>query len=117
MPETRVPRHDLLQFACNWLRDQRKFLNQFNKKKGNIIVNIIIRQWKLKVKLSKLPKARENAGDQVVIGFRFSPDWLRKWSEFSGPITERSKESQCNLGLLSFNIQLKTALCQNDRYL
>ena len=96
MPETRVPRHDLLQFACNWLRDQRKFLNQFNKKKGNIIVNIIIRQWKLKVKLSKLPKARENAGDQVVIGFRFSPDWLRKWREFSGPITERSKESQCN---------------------
>ena len=26
-------------------------------------------QWEFKVKTIKLPKARENAGDQVVIGF------------------------------------------------
>ena len=26
-------------------------------------------QWEFKVKTMKLPKARENAGDQVVIGF------------------------------------------------
>ena len=37
----------------------------------------------LKVKPTKLPKARENAGDQVVIGFSFESDWLREWHEFS----------------------------------
>ena len=31
------------------------------------------------VKTSKLPKARENAGDGVVNGFNFGSDWLRKW--------------------------------------
>ena len=36
-------------------------------------------------------KARENAGDQVMIGFSFASDWLTKWREYSGPITERSK--------------------------
>ena len=40
---------------------------------------------------SKLPKARENAGDQVVIVFSFAFDWLRGCHEFSGPITGRSK--------------------------
>ena len=39
----------------------------------------------------KQPKARENTGDQVVIGFSFASDWLRKWREFSEPIIERSK--------------------------
>ena len=36
-------------------------------------------QYELKVKSTKLPKARENAGDQVVIGFGFcfASDWLR----------------------------------------
>ena len=38
-----------------------------------------------------MPKARENAGDQVVFGFSFVPDWSRKWHEFSGPMTERSE--------------------------
>ena len=36
-------------------------------------------------------QSRENAGDQVVIGFSFESDWLKEWCEFSGPITERSK--------------------------
>ena len=38
-----------------------------------------------------MPKARENAGDQVVIGLNFASDWLREWREFSGPITEQIK--------------------------
>ena len=42
---------------------------------------LLIRE--LKVKPTKLPKARENAGDQVVIGFSFESDWLREWHEFS----------------------------------
>ena len=46
-------------------------------------------QWELKI--SKLHKARENDGDQVVIGVSFVPDWMREWCEFSGPITKQSK--------------------------
>ena len=47
-----------------------------NKKKKE---NALKSQWQLKVKTSKLPKARENAGDGVVNGFNFGSDWLRKW--------------------------------------
>ena len=45
----------------------------------------------IQVKVSKLLKARENACDEVAIGFGFESDWLREWCEFSGPITERRK--------------------------
>ena len=45
-------------------------------------------------KTTKFPKAQENAGDQVVIDFSFASDWLRNWRDFSGPITERSKQNQ-----------------------
>lgn len=37
------------------------------------------------------PDARENAGDQVAIGFSLDSDWPRKWREFSRPIIERRK--------------------------
>ena len=53
--------------------------------------NISKSQGKLKAKTSKLPEARENACDQVAIGFSFESDWWREWCEFSGPITKRSK--------------------------
>ena len=43
----------------------------------------------LKVKTSKIPEARENADDQVVIGLSLASDWLRKWCKFSRPVTER----------------------------
>ena len=43
-----------------------------------------------KIKTTKLPKARENAGDQLVIGFSFAADWLKeRCRELYGPITER----------------------------
>ena len=35
-------------------------------------------------------KARENANDQIVIGYGFAFDWLREWCKFSGPIKEQS---------------------------
>ena len=38
---------------------------------------------------SKVPEARENAGDQVAVGFSFVSDWLRKWRELSGPIIKQ----------------------------
>lgn len=48
-------------------------------------------QSELTVKTNKLWKARENAEDQVTIGFSFASDWSREWRECSGPITARSK--------------------------
>ena len=54
---------------------------------------------------NKLPKARENAGDQVVFGYRYSSDWLKKWREFSEPITDRSESKTKD----SLNIELKSA--------
>ena len=42
-----------------------------------------------KMKTTKLRKARENAGDQVVIGFSFAADWLKEMCKLFGPITER----------------------------
>ena len=56
-------------------------------------------QFELKVKTSTLPEARENVGDQPMVGFSFASDWLRGWRKFSGPITV--KYNQYNLGLLS----------------
>ena len=42
-------------------------------------------------KKTKHPETRENAGEQVVIGFSFESDWLKEWCNFSGPVKERSK--------------------------
>ena len=36
-------------------------------------------------------QARENARDQVAIGFGFVSDWLSRWREFFKPIREHSK--------------------------
>lgn len=38
-------------------------------------------------------KARENAADQVAIILSSESDWLRKWGEFSGPITEKKTKA------------------------
>ena len=50
------------------------------KKKTKIITtakeNTVKSQRQLEVKTTKLLKARENAGDQVLIGFSFASDWL-----------------------------------------
>lgn len=45
-----------------------------------------------------MSEARENASDQVVIGFSEEFDWLKKWHVFSGPITalSRLKQNQNN---------------------
>ena len=56
------------------------------------------------VKATQLLEAREDAGDQVagdqvagdqvaMIGFSFQCDWLKKWREFTGPITFWSREN------------------------
>ena len=67
----------------------------------------------LKVKAGKLPKARENAGDQVVIGLDCVSDWLRGWCEFLGPITEQS-EARPMHSRITFETYLKISqfLCE-----
>ena len=64
-------------------------------------------QRELKINPCKRPQARENASNQVVIGFSLASDWLRWWREFSRPITERSKAKLVQ-SRVSFT-QLKTA--------
>ena len=61
-------------------------------------------------------KARENAGVQVMIGFSFASDWLTKWHEYSGPITERSK-AKPRQSQITFDSQLKIALQSDLHYL
>ena len=51
---------------------------------------------RLKVKTSKLPKAWENAGDQVVIALSFESDWLRGWRWCFGPIIKGIYAHQSN---------------------
>ena len=55
------------------------------------------------------PEARQNASDQVAIGFSFESDWLRGWREFSRLITERS-EAKPMQSRTTFDTQLKIAL-------
>ena len=54
-------------------------------------------------------KARENAGDQVVVGFSFESDWLRKRRKFSGQITELNK-TKVKKSRIIFDTQLKISL-------
>ena len=54
-------------------------------------------QWELEVKTSKLPEARENASDQVVIGLSLASDWLRKWRQSHNKVKQRKS----NPGLIS----------------
>lgn len=42
-------------------------------------------------KTSNLPKAQENASEQVPISFSFDCDWLRGWRDIFRAITERSE--------------------------
>ena len=66
-------------------------------------------QFELKVKTSKLPEARENVGDQSMVGFSFASDWLRGRRKFSGPITDRSKVQPVQ-SWITFDTCLKIAL-------
>ena len=55
-------------------KNQNKVFTTANQERENITRS----QSDFGVKTSKLPEARENAGDQVVIGFSFEYDWVTK---------------------------------------
>ena len=68
------------------------------------------------MRISQLPKARENVGDQIVVGFTFASDWLIEWREFSGPITEQSK-AKLMQSRITFDAQVKTSLVNKSQVL
>ena len=72
------------------VKPKSQLLKQPIRQKGNVKSS----QWQLKVKTGKLPKARENEGDQATIRFSFEYDWLRKRREISEPITRRIKAKE-----------------------
>ena len=80
---TRLPAHtpntnptiELFSINCRKNQNQNQSnLNSQSEEKKNTLES----QWELKVKLTQMPKARENAGDQVLIGFGFASYWLRE---------------------------------------
>ena len=55
-------------------------------------------------------QARENACEEVTIGFGFTSDWLRKWRQFSFTQSQgvaMQKQNNCEI---TFDTQLKPAL-------
>ena len=52
--------------------------------------NNTMNQWEIEVNTRNRRQARENAYDQVAIGFGFVSDWLRRWREFF-KLTNQSK--------------------------
>ena len=48
-------------------------------------------QSEIEANTSNKRQARENACEQVTIGFVLTSDWLRKWRELFYPIRERIK--------------------------
>ena len=97
--EIRTPFH--------WVSQSQNQINHKGKSEERVKIPLIANE--LKVKTAKSPKARENAGDQVVIGFSFASDWLRDWRESSGPMTERSKTKQ-RLFWISFDTYFKKVI-------
>ena len=88
-PVVGISRHvtGLEPFSIGCHKMKTKIVIAANQRKGKLHNG----PMSIQVKVSKLLKARENACDEVAIGFGFESDWLREWREFSGPITERRK--------------------------
>ena len=53
--------------------------------------NSIMNQSEIESNTCNKRQARENACEQVTIGFGLAADWLRTWRVFCWPITERRK--------------------------
>ena len=84
-----------------------KVITTANRNKGKY--NKTRSKSELQVNTCNLPEVRENASDQVAIGFSFVSDWLRGWREFSKPIIERS-EAKPMQSRITFDTQMKIAL-------
>ena len=118
--EKRVKRHArsrnggacyfLEHFSIEIRQTKTTVITTTNRKKGKQLKEPV----KPQSKTTKIPKARENAGEPVVIGFSFASDWLKEWSGFSGPIIERRKE-KLKHPRITFNTQLIISLFSQTR--
>ena len=61
-----------------------------------------------------MAQARENASDQVAIGFSFASDWLGRWREIFRPIIDRSKAKPMQ-SRITFDTRLKIALTHSNQ--
>ena len=93
-------------FSIECRKTKTKLITTTNQNKGKYYKKPMTG---LKVNTCKRPRALENVGDQVTIGFNFASDWLRGWREFSRPITERRKAKPMKRRI-TFDTQLKIAL-------
>ena len=58
---------------------------------------------------SKNTHTAGSAGKRGLLGFSYTSDWLRKWREFSGPVTAGSKTKPMQ-SWITFDTLLKIAL-------
>ena len=72
---------------ANW-SNQKKRQSKYNKKPITVL------------NIGKLPKVQKDAGKQVVDGFSFALNWLRKKHKFSEAITVWIHKSQSSIGSL-----------------
>ena len=75
LPKSRFVQIEPFSIDCCKTKTKTKLITKANQMKGKYIT--LKSRRELKTETSKLPKARENAGDQVVVGFSFVSDWLR----------------------------------------
>ena len=80
--------------------------------------NSVKSQSELKVK--KLPKPRENAGDQVVINFSFASDWLKRvaqvfWTNHGAKLSNNNKNTKQSRIIV--NTKLKIGECDYFSFL
>ena len=80
--------------------------------------NSVKSQSELKVK--KLPGARENAGDQVVINFSFASDWLKRvaqvfWTNHGAKLSNNNKNTKQSRIIV--NTKLKIGECDYFSFL
>ena len=66
----------LERFSIKCRKSKTKAIETANQKKGKSIEEQMKTKKKTTTTTTKLPKARENAGDQVVIGVSLVSDWM-----------------------------------------
>ena len=80
----------LKSFSTEYRKTKSNVITTANQRRGDIF-NILKSRWELKVKPTEFSEARENADDEVVIGFIFASDGREGGPNLFGPLTERSK--------------------------
>ena len=84
----------MTRFSIERQKTKTKAVAKANQKKGKYLYE----PMRAQAKASELPKVRENAGDQVVIGFNFAFIWLR---ESGAGVVDQSQSETNAIGITS----------------